>query len=67
MTILLQPSRESFCWLATFGEGCGLPPGTYPLPFTADAPLHVVAAQVRDRFPGHRVTGVQANCVGCGQ
>lgn len=67
MTILIRPDRNALCWLATFGEDSTFPSGTYPLPYTLDAPVQLVASALRAQFPGHRVTGVQANCVGCGQ
>ena len=65
MTIVIRPDRAAVCWVAVFGDDGPYVAGTYPLPFTLDAPVQHVAATVRARFPGARVTGVQAQCVGC--
>jgi len=65
--ITLFLDRAAKCWLASFEEGSGFPAGTYPLPYTLEAPIQYVAAQVRAQFPGARVTGVQPRCVGCGE
>lgn len=66
-TIIIRPDRAALCWTATWGDRGALPAGTYPLPFTLDAALPYVAAQLRAQFPDHRVTGVQAACAGCGE
>lgn len=66
-TIYITPDRAARCWTATMAEHGPYPAGTYPLPFTIDAPVHVVAAALRKQFPGHRVTGVSCVCVGCGE
>ena len=63
--ITLRPDHTARCWLAIFSGETGFPAGTYPLPFTTLATLPQVAAEMRAKFPGVRVTGVQAVCEGC--
>ena len=63
--ITLRPDRTAQCWLAIFSGNSPLPAGTYPLPYTLLAPLHEVAADLRAKFPGVRVTGIQVVCEGC--
>ena len=50
MTITIRPDNAAKCWLATFA-GAGFPEGTYPLPFTADAPAHAVRSNLQAKFP----------------
>jgi len=64
-TITIRPNRPGHCWTATFPEGGPFPAGTYPLPFHADAPAHLVRADLQARFPQARVSHVHLICEGC--
>jgi hypothetical protein len=63
-TIVIRPNRPGHCWTATF-TGPGFPEGTYPLPYTPDAPAHLVRADLQAKFPGASVRHVQVVCEGC--
>jgi hypothetical protein len=65
MTIVIKPNRPGHCWTATFPEGGAYPAGTYPLPFHADAPAHLVRAELQAKFPKASVRHVQVVCEGC--
>ena len=51
-TITLRSDAHAKCWLATFRGSAVMPEGVpLPLPFTPDAPLAMVRANLARRFP----------------